>query len=225
MNLDPRGRLPVVLLWHMHQPHYRDALTGEYALPWTYLHGLKDYSDMAAHLEANPAARAVINVTPVLIEQLNDYVRMLRRHLELGKPVGDAVLALLTEQALPEAPAARVGALRACLRAQKLRMIERFPAYRALATIAESLGDELQAGYASDALLRDIAVWYHLAWCGEVLRRDSLVVRRLMAKERNFDAADRRMLLTLIADTLAGILPRWRRLAEAGQVELSVTPY
>jgi alpha-amylase/alpha-mannosidase (GH57 family) len=225
MNPDSRGRLPVVLLWHMHQPHYRDALTGEYALPWTYLHGLKDYSDMAAHLEANPAARAVINVTPVLIEQLNDYVGMLRRHLEKGEPVGDAVLALLTEQALPEAPAARVGALRACLRAQKPRMIERFPAYLALATIAESFGDELQAGYASDALLRDIAVWYHLAWCGEVLRRDSLVVRRLMAKERDFDAADRRMLLTLIADTLAGILPRWRRLAESGQVELSVTPY
>ncbi len=225
MNLDSRGRLPVVLLWHMHQPHYRDALTGEYALPWTYLHGLKDYSDMAAHLEANPAARAVINVTPVLIEQLNDYVRMLRRHLEQGEPVSDAVLALLTEQPLPEAPAARVGALRACLRAQKPRMIERFPAYLALATIAESFGDELQAGYASDALLRDIAVWYHLAWCGEVLRRDSLVVRRLMAKERDFDAADRRMLLTLIADTLAGILPRWRRLAEAGRVELSVTPY
>jgi alpha-amylase/alpha-mannosidase (GH57 family) len=225
MSRHSRGRLPVVLLWHMHQPHYRDALTGEYTLPWTYLHGLKDYSDMAAHLEANPAARAVINVTPVLIEQLNDYVRMLRRHLEQGEPVGDAVLALLTEQPLPEAPAARVGALRACLRAQKPRMIERFPAYLALATIAESFGDELQAGYASDALLRDIAVWYHLAWCGEVLRRDSLVVRRLMAKERDFDAADRRMLLTLIADTLAGILPRWRRLAEAGRVELSVTPY
>ena len=225
MNLDSRGRLPVVLLWHMHQPHYRDALSGEYALPWTYLHGLKDYSDMAAHLEANPAARAVINVTPVLIEQLNDYVRMLRRHLDQSAPVSDAVLALLTEQPLPEAPAARVGALRACLRAQKPRMIERFPAYLALATLAESFGDDSQAGYVSDALLRDIAVWYHLAWCGEVLRRNSLVVRRLMAKERDFDAADRRMLLTLIADTLAGILPRWRRLAETGQVELSVTPY
>ena len=37
-------RLPVVLLWHMHQPHYRDALTGQYALPWTYLHAIKDLS-------------------------------------------------------------------------------------------------------------------------------------------------------------------------------------
>ena len=51
------SRLPVILLWHMHQPHYRDALSGDYVLPWTYLHAIKDYVDMAAHLEANPAAR------------------------------------------------------------------------------------------------------------------------------------------------------------------------
>ena len=68
-------RLPVVLMWHMHQPQYRDALTGEYVLPWTYLHALKDYSDMAAHLEENPAARAVVNFTPVLIEQLQEYAQ------------------------------------------------------------------------------------------------------------------------------------------------------
>ena len=34
----PSARLPVILLWHMHQPQYRDALTGQYVLPWTYLH-------------------------------------------------------------------------------------------------------------------------------------------------------------------------------------------
>ena len=49
---DSAARLPVVLLWHMHQPQYRDALTGQYVLPWTYLHAIKDYTDMAAHLEA-----------------------------------------------------------------------------------------------------------------------------------------------------------------------------
>ena len=62
------ARLPVVLMWHMHQPQYRDALTGEYVLPWTYLNAIKDYVDMAAHLEAAPSACAVVNFTPVLIE-------------------------------------------------------------------------------------------------------------------------------------------------------------
>ena len=71
--MDSPARLPVVLLWHMHQPQYRDALSGEYVLPWTYLHAIKDYTDMAAHLEENPAARAVVNFTPVLLDQLDEY--------------------------------------------------------------------------------------------------------------------------------------------------------
>ena len=51
------SKLYLNLYWHMHQPDYRDSITGEYVLPWTYLHALKDYTDMAWHLEANPAAR------------------------------------------------------------------------------------------------------------------------------------------------------------------------
>ncbi|MGB5097115.1 MAG: hypothetical protein WBN82_04295, partial [Porticoccaceae bacterium] len=41
-------RTDVVLCWHMHQPEYRESDTGRYQQPWTYLHGIKDYTDMAA---------------------------------------------------------------------------------------------------------------------------------------------------------------------------------
>ena len=47
-----KKRLKLVLCWHMHQPWYREHLNGDYRLPWVYLHALKDYSDMAAHFEA-----------------------------------------------------------------------------------------------------------------------------------------------------------------------------
>jgi hypothetical protein len=111
------GRLPVVLLWHMHQPHYRDALSSEYVLPWTYLHALKDYADMAAHLEEVPGARAVVNFTPVLIEQLQDYAGRVARHLADGAPIGDHVLHTLTEAPLPATSVARIELTRALLRA------------------------------------------------------------------------------------------------------------
>ncbi|MEO7558537.1 MAG: glycoside hydrolase, partial [Gammaproteobacteria bacterium] len=68
-----KERLNVVLCWHMHQPQYRDLLSGTYALPWTYLHAIKDYVDMAAIMEAIPEARAVVNFSPVMLEQLVDY--------------------------------------------------------------------------------------------------------------------------------------------------------
>ena len=71
--------LNVVLCWHMHQPEYRDLRSGQYQFPWTYLHAVKDYVDMAAHLEAHPGARAVVNFAPVLLEQIADPGRAPRR--------------------------------------------------------------------------------------------------------------------------------------------------
>ena len=58
MSADTALRL--VLCWHMHQPQYGDWLSREYKLPWSYLHAIKDYVDMAAHLEAEPRAKAVV---------------------------------------------------------------------------------------------------------------------------------------------------------------------
>ena len=45
---DTRRMKPVhlVVLWHMHQPQYRDPESSRYVLPWTRLHALKDYWGM-----------------------------------------------------------------------------------------------------------------------------------------------------------------------------------
>jgi len=218
-------RLPVVLLWHMHQPQYRDCLTGRYVLPWTYLHAIKDYTDMAAHLEAHPGARAVVNFTPVLLEQLDELSQGVAQHLSDGAALPDPVLALLGPDPVPAAPAERLELMRACLRAQRKHMIERFGPYLELATLVETLASLERVQYASDQLIHDLAVWYHIAWLGETVRRSDSRVAALTEQGRSFSAAQRRELLALIGELLGGVIPRFRRLAESGQCELSVTPY
>ena len=47
----------LLFLWHMHQPFYKDLATGEYRLPWTRLHALKDYYGMVRILEEFPQIR------------------------------------------------------------------------------------------------------------------------------------------------------------------------
>jgi alpha-amylase/alpha-mannosidase (GH57 family) len=220
-----RPRLPVVLLWHMHQPQYRDALTGQYVLPWTYLHAIKDYTDMAAHLESNPAARAVVNFSPVLIEQIQEIAQRVQAHLRSQDSLPDPVLGLLGPDPVPVDPVQRLELLRACLRAQRKQMIERFGPYLELATIAETLATAERVSYASDQLIHDLAVWYHLAWLGETVRRSDTLVSSLTERGRNFSAAHRRQLLGLIGDLVSSIIPRYRALSDRGQVELSVTPY
>ena len=218
-------RLPVVLLWHMHQPQYRDALTGRYVLPWTYLHAIKDYTDMAAHLEAIPQARAVVNFTPVLLEQIEALAGAVADHLRTGSALPDPVLALLGPDPVPSAPTERLESLHACLRAQRKQMIERFGPYLELASIADTLATPERVSYASDQFIQDLAVWYHLAWMGETVRRSDPLVSRLTEQGRGFTAAQRRELLTLIGSLLGQIVPRYRRLSEQGRCELSVTPY
>jgi len=219
------ARLPVVLLWHMHQPQYRDALNGEYVLPWTYLHAIKDYVDMAAHLEAQPNARAVVNFTPVLIEQLNELADKIQAHVKKGDRLPDAVLRLLSADPVPSAPAERLELLKACLRAQRKHLIERYGPFLELATIAETLATPERIPYASDQLIHDLAVWYHLAWMGETVRRSDARVAALTAQGRMFTLAQRRELLALIGELVADVVPRYRRLGQSGRVELSVTPY
>jgi alpha-amylase/alpha-mannosidase (GH57 family) len=218
-------RLPVILLWHMHQPQYRDALTGRYALPWTYLHAIKDYTDMAAHLEGNREARCVVNFTPLLIEQLEEIAARITAHLESGSALPDPILALLGPESVPTDPPVRLELLRGCLRAQRKQMIERFGPYLELATIAETLGTPERVSYASDQFIHDLAVWYHLAWVGETVRRTDPLIARLTERGRDFTLAERRALLELIGRLVGEVIPRYRGLAERGQCELSVTPY
>jgi alpha-amylase/alpha-mannosidase (GH57 family) len=223
--MDSPPRLPVVLLWHMHQPQYRDALTGQYVLPWTYLHAIKDYTDMAAHLEENPAARAVVNFTPVLLDQLDELSGRVRQHLVEGTPLPDPVLGLLGPDPVPTDPAARLVLLKACMRAHRQHLIERFPAFLELVTCAEQCATLERVSWAADALIHDLAVWFHLAWMGETVRRTEPRVAALASQSRGFTPSQRRGLLELIGELLAGIIPRYRRLQESGQCELSVTPY
>jgi alpha-amylase/alpha-mannosidase (GH57 family) len=218
-------RLPVVLLWHMHQPPYRDALSGRYVLPWTWLHAIKDYTDMAAHLETVPGAKAVVNFSPVLIEQIEDLSTAVSNALTANVPLPDMLLATLSDTPLPTDPALRVQLVAACMRADRENLVHRHPPFAELVDLALGVNSPEHIGYASDQMLYDLAVWYHLAWMGESVRRSDPRVATLTKKTRGFDAADRRLLLELVGELLAGVLPRFRALQDTGRCEISVSPY
>ena len=65
--------LRVVVLWHQHQPFYKDLVTGEYRLPWVRLHALKDYYGMVKLLDEFPSVHQTFNLVPSLITQIQEY--------------------------------------------------------------------------------------------------------------------------------------------------------
>jgi alpha-amylase/alpha-mannosidase (GH57 family) len=57
----------------MHQPQYRDPVSGRYMLPWTRLHALKDYWGMVKVLGEFPGVHATFNIVPLLAAQIEEY--------------------------------------------------------------------------------------------------------------------------------------------------------
>jgi alpha-amylase/alpha-mannosidase (GH57 family) len=213
----------LIFLWHMHQPDYRDYATGDFVLPWTYLHAIKDYTDMAYHLERHPKVRAVINFVPILLDQIEDYVDQ----FATGK-LRDPLLRLLAHPN-PEqfTEAERALTLEACFRSNEAKMIAPYPAYKRLQTLFLSLQNEADStlSYLSGQYMADLLTWYHLAWFGEGVRREEPVLLALMKKGSGFTYADRQQILALIGQCLKGVIPRYRQLEERGQIEISATPH
>ena len=221
--MSAKQKLKVVLCWHMHQPEYCDLITGEYQLPWTYLHVIKDYTDMAAHLESVPAARAVVNFAPILLEQISDYAGQVQGFLRDGKAIRDPLLAAVVSPAMPASAEQRIALIKACRRANETRVLRRFEPYRKL--VEKAAWFEEHPAYMADQFLVDLVVWYHLVWLGETVRRSNLLVKKLHDKAGGYTMQDRSELMTLLGELLSGILRRYTALAEQGRVELSVSPY
>ena len=218
-----RPKLYLNLYWHMHQPDYRDLLTSEYILPWTYLHAIKDYTDMAYHLEENPTARATFNFVPVLLDQLEDYAQQFKQ----GE-MRDPLLALLAERDLDDiSPAQRSLITDSCFKSHHEKMLAPFAQYQRLYNIYHALETQAETAfcYLSGQYLSDLLVWYHLAWTGESVRRSNKLVQSLMEKGSNYSLKDRADLFKLIAELISGLIPRYKKLQQRGQIEISTTPY
>jgi len=212
----------LAFLWHMHQPDYRHPDSGEFLLPWVFLHSIKDYTDMAAHLERHPEIRCTVNFVPVLLDQIEDYAEQFAQH-QWRDP-----LLRIADSADPEqlSPADRDWLLDMAFRCHAPTMLEPFAPYRRLRDLLDFVRahDGNGLNYLSGHYFADLATWYLLAWCGESLRRSGTVIPELMAKGSAFSFDERQALLAELGHAIQGIIPRYRALAERGQVELSCTP-
>jgi alpha-amylase/alpha-mannosidase (GH57 family) len=214
------SRVRVAFLWHMHQPLYREPESGDVLMPWVRLHATRAYYDMAWMLERHPRIRCTVNFTPVLLEQLDDYVAGRAR---------DRFLDLTARPAADLSPDDRQALLRSFFMVDWETNVRPLPRYWEL---LHKRGRDLRAvdlprvaATFTDEELTDLQVLFNLAWVGFGGLADDEGLRRLREKGREFTREDVEVLLAAQRRLLAEIVPRWRALASRGQVELSTTPY
>jgi len=208
-----------VFLWHLHQPEYRDPQTGQPILPWVRQHASRAYTDMAAMLERHPQIKVVANWAPSLLAQLEAYVG--------GTQDVDEQLARKPAEELT--PQERAHVLREGFSVDWNVWVRPVGRYSELldkrgTDLRQIDLSERQAAFTPQEL-RDLQVHFVLAWMGFAARREEPLVAGLVAKERDYTEEEKVAAVDAQRRIASRIVPRWRALAERGQVEITCSPF
>jgi alpha-amylase/alpha-mannosidase (GH57 family) len=154
----------LIFLWHMHQPFYKDLVTGEYRLPWVRLHALKDYYGMVKLMDEFPGVHQTFNIVPSLIRQIEDYC---------GGDARDPFLDVAAKPAADLTPEEVRFALQYLFQANPMHMIGRYPRYRELWDRFRGFAYEPSRAqsYFSPQDVTDLQVLSQIAWFDEFRTR------------------------------------------------------
>ncbi|MGA2236154.1 MAG: glycoside hydrolase family 57 protein [Terriglobales bacterium] len=211
------AQLRVVVLWHQHQPFYKDLVTGQYRLPWTRLHALKDYYGMVKLLDEFPQVHQTFNLVPSLITQIQDYASGEAQDPFLqvaSKPAKD-----LTEQE-------RRFALQYLFQANVVNIIGRYPRYRELWEKFHGTGDspERAEKYFQTQDFTDLQVLSQIGWFDEYFLAEKDIAE-LIRKGRNYTLEDQRFVMARERELLGRVLPAHAEAAKKGLIEISMSAF
>jgi alpha-amylase/alpha-mannosidase (GH57 family) len=189
----------------MHQPFYKDLARNRYVMPWAYLHATKDYYGMPALVEEFPDVHQTFNLVPSLLVQLEEY--------SAGKANDESFdLAFRPSEALSSDD--RKAIVERFFPVPVRTMLHPFQRYF-------ELYERRERGEAfSDEDLRDIQVWWSLAWMDQDHRPADL-----LEKQRGFSEDDKQRLRGLVVETIRKVIPEYRKMREQGSIEISTTPF
>ncbi|HEY6129660.1 MAG TPA: glycoside hydrolase family 57 protein [Candidatus Acidoferrum sp.] len=210
------NKVHLVLLWHMHQPQYRDPETGRYVLPWTRLHALKDYWGMVKILEEFPDFHATFNVVPALGLQLEEYASG-----TFNEPWFE--LAFRDAEQLSREDKAEI--LLRAFQVNHERLLSRWPRFLELFEWYRHAGSSQATVTFTPRDWRDLQLLSQLAWMDEEWIARDVAINKLSAKGKDFTEKDKATLKQKQLDFLKLVLPIYREAAARGQIEISTTPF
>ena len=210
------NKIHLVVLWHMHQPQYRDPETGCYVLPWTRLHALKDYWGMVKILEEFPKFHATFNVVPALGLQLEEYASG-----SFNEPWFE--LAFRDAEKLSKEDKSEI--LQRAFQVNHERLLSRWPRFLELYEWTRQAGSAQSTVTFTPRDWRDLQLLSQLAWMDEEWIAKDVDINKLSAKGKDFTEKDKAALKQKQLGFLKLVIPIYREAAARGQIELSTTPF
>ncbi|MCX7972614.1 MAG: glycoside hydrolase family 57 protein [bacterium] len=238
------------ILWHQHQPIYKDHIRDTYTAPWVRLHATKDYYDMAAILLNFPKIKLTINLTPSLLVQIEDYVNKLKDYAdeespnykkEYAFPKGklDRALDLLFKPVDQWTQDDKEFAKKRFFDAHYESQIFKYPAYKKLFEKVKS-GQPL-----TNQEYLNLKIWFHLVWFdhdfltkdveligedqnGKIIKSKVTKIKDIYQKGlrgENFTEEDAKNIILETYKIMKFVIPIHRYLQNKGQIEITTTPF
>lgn len=211
--------LYVALIWHNHQPFYKNPATGKYMLPWVRMHAVKDYYDMVSILKEYPGVHCTFNLVPSLIFQLDECAAGAK---DVWQAVSEKPASELTRDE-------REFILRRFFDANWDKIIKRHPRYWQL---LQKRGETVTDASISRALqiftdrdYRDLQVWFNLAWLDPDFKEGDPLMKALIDKGQGFTEEDKRRVLAKHVQIMRQVIPLYRSMQDSGQIEVTTTPF
>ncbi len=205
--------LKLAFLWHMHQPYYKDDKDNQTAMPWVFLHSIKDYYDIPWYGSKFKNVKATYNLVPSLIFQIESYIQdtandKLLETLKLD--IGN-----LSKNDLEYLQSYLFLANEKNMIKPIKRYYELYLKYKTHKTISDFSHNELL----------DLEVLFLLSWCGNYLRQNNKFVKLLLEKEQHYTQNEKTNLIKELINFMPTILEFYKNQVNEGKITLCTTPY
>lgn len=210
----------IAFIWHMHQPYYKNLVTGEYTLPWVRLHCCKDYYDMVAILDDFPQIHQTFNLVPSLIVQIEDYVK---------NNATDKFLDLTLKDAKELTDDDKIFILHNFFMANWDTMLSIYPRYEELlskrgrsVSVAEL--QRIQKNFTPQEFI-DLVLLFNLSWIDPYFKDKDEELKKLVKKGKKFSEKDKTVVIDKQRQIMSMVLDKYKQMQNKGQIEVSTTPF
>ena len=208
-------KLSIAFYWHMHQPVYQLTPTGDYLMPWTRLHAIKDYLDMLLITDKFKNIKLNFNLVPVLLDELIDYGENGMHDIHSRLTITD-VKDLSNDD--------KEFIINNFFDANYHSMILPHSEYNRLYQKAQQNAYD-DIGIFTEQEYSDLMALFNLVWFDPIYLNKYPELKKLIKKGKNYSLEDRIKIIELQREIIRQIIPTYKKYIKKGKIEVTTSPY
>jgi alpha-amylase/alpha-mannosidase (GH57 family) len=221
--------LNVIIVFHNHQPFYKDPISNTYILPWVRLHAAKDYCRMPYIVSNFPDVKISFDLSGSLIDQLRDYINGAKDRRQILSEKSSKELTVDEKLEILAIPGGFFDL-------SWDHILKKIPIYNSLLEKRQKAYKDFGSPFNKSAIAKsfseqdylNLQTLFNMFWMdAEYLKSDS-TLSTLYNKAMNsidFTEEDKKTILNEQLNILKKVFEEYKALANKGQIDLFSTPY